>query len=303
MSSAASRWCSLEALRRERRPGFRYYTRRPPGPSTSSSRPSSPSATSMSGRPSCNTAAAGRIRRHGLRLHPEVRLLQPYSGSSVCGNALREPALPLPCQNSYGYLPSLFYAYCGEFARLRKVTVQMETRQLGGTPSVVAPAGILVDCENAAEYDYGDIAVTLPKVKRSIPTATSETHGRERKLAGATSRRWTASRTRRNHRRRDAEQRKLLLNYQNTDNGANYAAVRLNFGPTTAWRRRLGAGHRPKPDRHTPWHCAHFTGAYLKSCTGGCCVRARRPATSRASRPGIRLRGQASSGSTVESAR
>ena len=28
----------------------------------------------------------------------------------------------------------------------------------------MAPAGILVDCENASEYDYGDIAVTLPKV-------------------------------------------------------------------------------------------------------------------------------------------
>ena len=232
-----------------------------------------------------------------------------YSGSSVCGNSNFENLrFHYLARGSYGYLPSLFYAYCGEFARLRKVTVQMETRQLGsGTPSVVAPAGILVDCENAAEYDYGDIAVTLPKVWRVdsycnilklTGASANSLPGYVKKVDGITVTLGTTAGV-------DTQNNgNYYSNYQNTDNGANYAAVRLNFGSGDgmygggAWEPVIV---RNLTVTHPRGIALHFTGAYLKSCTLQGMLRASQATCDITSLttwyPGYAV--QASSGSTV----
>lgn len=66
---------------------------------------------------------------------------------------------------SNGYLPPAIYLYSTEFASLRNVSLSMESRALGsGTPSVVAPGGILVDSEGAPEFIYKDLSANLPEV-------------------------------------------------------------------------------------------------------------------------------------------
>jgi len=87
-----------------------------------------------------------------------------YSGSfgNINANRIRVHYLK---NGSYGYLPPALYIYGGEFTGLRNVSVGMESRTLGsGTPSLVAPGGILVDSEGAPEFIYSNLSASLPEV-------------------------------------------------------------------------------------------------------------------------------------------
>ena len=115
----------------------------------------------------------------------------PYGGDDGMGPGSSDPALKIGYYNSYngsystafanvnasrvrvhylrsgtnGYLPPALYLYSSEFTSMRNISVSMESRTLGsGTPSIVAPGGILVDSEGAPEFIYSDIAATLPEV-------------------------------------------------------------------------------------------------------------------------------------------
>ncbi len=90
------------------------------------------------------------------------------SYSTYCGNAsvgrIRVHYLK---NGSNGYLPPALYLYTSEFTSLRNVSLSMESRTLGsGTPSVIAPGGILVDSEGAPEFIYEALTANLPEVWR-----------------------------------------------------------------------------------------------------------------------------------------
>lgn len=91
-----------------------------------------------------------------------------YSSSAYCGNSNCENIrFHYLRRNATGWLPMLLGLCCGDFACVRNITAGMEGRQLGsGTPSVVAPSGLLVSCVNAEEYVYENITVSLPQVWR-----------------------------------------------------------------------------------------------------------------------------------------
>jgi len=103
------------------------------------------------------------------------------SSSGNCTDASCENIRFHYVQNgSGGSLPPLLSLTGGDFACVRNISVTMESRALGsGTPSVVSPGGILIDCGRAVEYIYEDMTVNLPKVWR-IPSGCGIM-----KLAGA----------------------------------------------------------------------------------------------------------------------
>ena len=114
-----------------------------------------------------------------------------YGGDDGMGMGSSDPALKIGQYNSYngsystsfgsvnanririhylrngscGYLPPALYLYSSEFTSMRNISIVMESRTLGsGTPSVVAPSGILVDSEGAPEFVYGNLTASLPEV-------------------------------------------------------------------------------------------------------------------------------------------
>ena len=104
-----------------------------------------------------------------------------YSHSGNCTDASCENIRLHYVQNgSGGTLPPLLGLVGGDFACVRSISLAMESRVLGsGSPSVVSPGGILIDCGHSVEYIYEDISVNLPKVWR-IPNGCGIV-----KLAGA----------------------------------------------------------------------------------------------------------------------